>query len=95
MKKAKKESKTNLITIRVSENEKQNISQKAKEQNLSISQFLLNAAKNQQVVINPKGKEIAEMLYIVHEELNNKEFYPYCKMQDLQDKITKRVIMEI
>jgi len=95
MKKCKKETKTTLITIRVSENEKQNISQKAKAQNLTVSEFLLNAANNQQVTINPKGKEIAEMLYIIHEELANKEFYPYCKIQDLQDKITKRVIMEI
>lgn len=91
MAKQKKIKKTEMIHLRVSEEEKRNIQVRAARVGMSVSSFLLLDAQNKDIVAMENAQTAINELYKIHLLLDKYEAYTDIPVQKVRDELTMLV----
>ena len=84
----KRESKSEIINIRVQPSQKEKICRDAKELGMSASKYLIHLANHKKVVIIEDGKILAKEIYELNKKLNRYESYSRIPVDEIRDIIS-------
>lgn len=84
--------KTEIINLRVTEDEKKLIQKNAKNFEMNVSNYILQLAKNPQIVILQDGKKLAEELFKFNQNVEKYEKILSSKNFKLCVQINKEIV---
>ena len=84
--------KTDVIVLRVSAEEKDQMNTIAKESNMTISEMLRHRVFNHTTIVYPHLKEILSELQKLRKEINPRSCFSVAEQEDIESKI--KSIME-
>lgn len=84
--------KTDVIVLRVSAEEKDQMNAIAKESNMTISEMLRHRVFNHTTIVYPHLKEILSELQKLRKEINPRSCFSVAEQEDIESKI--KSIME-
>lgn len=86
-----KNTKDQIINIRVTRERKEQIKENAEQLGMNISSYIDYLVSHQQVVELPYGKELAQEVYHLNNRLNKLSKYPFLPVQELRDTMSKGI----
>ncbi len=84
--------KTDVIVLRVSAEEKDQMNAIAKESNMTVSEMLRHRVFNHTTIVYPHLKEILSELQKLRKEINPRSCFSVAEQEDIESKI--KSIME-
>lgn len=87
-----KDVKNDIINLRISTEEKEQIQREAEILGMSLSAYLLYRCKHKQVVVIEGGKELAQEIYTLNQLLKKYEEYPLVPIQEIRNIVSESIV---
>ncbi|MDY6269624.1 MAG: hypothetical protein SPL39_11855 [Selenomonadaceae bacterium] len=87
-----KNTKDQIINIRVTGERKKQIKENADRLGMTISGYIDYLESHQQVIELPYGKELMQEIYHLNNQLNELDKYPLLPVQELRDAMSQAII---
>lgn len=88
---SKKTAKDQIINLRVSGKQKEQIKKKAETLGLNVSEYLLATVENQSINVVAGGRELAQELFRLNKNLEHFMQYPFVQVQELRDTVSQGI----
>lgn len=84
----KKQIKNQIINLRVTTEQKEEIRKRAESLGLTVSDYIIGSLGKTSINVVDGGKELAKEVYRLNRNLEHYQKYPFIRVQELQDTVS-------